>query len=1488
MLLLLAACPDDSAIPLDKSPVDSGVESAPSTGETWTRDEVPTPATVSFTELMYHPAEGGSEWIELHNPMSIDIDVSGWSLAGGVDHAFPSGTVIPAGEYLVVTPTGELDDGGERVELRNNADRLIDTVAYRAADPWPEAPDGSGVTLAKRSAELWSDHAENWTWSPEVGGTPGAANGLDTHTVTTVELVALESTWRYDDSGSYPASDWAELDYDDSAWSEGEAVFYAGAATGTTTAIASVTADNYYGLYLGAADGSDLRLVGEDPDGDWTTVEDFEIEVGPADHLYLAAWEADWDYGGPQMTIAEVDVDGEIVGTGIDSFEYLLGPSDGYPGVPPGDPPPAEAELAALAAGGPWAAPAVEADRSSDPWGWANSAYFSDGTQYIWADTFSDTSVTNTENTYALFRSVAPLRGGGGETELGTVPTTVLFRTRFTLDGDPASATLYLSCTLDDGAIVYLNGAEVHRENMPGGAVDASTEASAAVDETEVYAELDTSTLVEGENLLAVELHQAGDADLRFGCSLSARVSSATTSPSVRFNEVTPDWIELIATSEPDDLVLAWPGGETEIPAGSIDAGEIRQLEGPEFAPGDMLFLYDADRSRLLDAVRVSDRPRARDDDGEWRYPVDATPGEANAIEIDDSVVIHEIMYHHPSTDEEWIELYNRGEATVDLAGWQLVDAVGYTFSEGTSLAPGELLVVSDFSGRLDNTSDRILLLDSAGNPADEVRYYDDGRWPSGADGGGSSLELRNPLGDNSAPEAWAASDERERTEWQTYSYTGVAEPSAVGPDGTWNELVLGLLDEGEVLVDDLSVVRDGVELVQNGSFDNDSDHWRLLGNHRHSDVVSDPDDASNNVLRLVATGPTGHMHNHAESTLREAVSETTYTVSFRARWVSGSNQLNSRLYFNRMPVTTLVTMPSLAGTPGSANSTASELGPTFGELSQDIAVPAPYEPVAISVEVTDPEGVDNVTLWTSVDGAAFSSVDMTESGDTWSGVIPGQAAGTIVQLYVEAEDGVGSASWFPAAGPDSRALVTFDGGEAEDNGLHNLRILVTGADSDWMHDDVNLMSDDLLGATVIYDESEVYYDVGVRLKGSERGRPEDVRLGYALRFNGDKPFRGSHRGVLVDRSEGVGYGQREVLMNLAMTAAGSVSGEYNDLAHAITPLPQHTGPVELQLDRASDLVLASQFEDGDQGALFEYELIYYPYTTDDGTAEGLKLPQPDAVVGTAITDLGADKENWRWNFLLSNNQREDDFSGIMGLGQAFDSGDFPLNAETVIDVDQWLRSFAFATLSGAVDNYGADGSQHNARFYLRPSDGLVLYFPHDLDFFGSSQMSVIGNGDLSSLLTIAAYERLYYGHLQDIIGRAYNTGYLGPWCEQIGELLPAQDFDSHCQFIDDRADWVMSGSADAVLTRFPEVDFAVTTGDFTTAEAEATIEGTGWIDVRSISANGTAVDLAWTSNATWQVTVPLEPGTNTVELVATDLHGDLVGSGTVVVTLEP
>ena len=253
-----------------------------------------------------------------------------------------------------------------------------------------------------------------------------------------------------------------------------------------------------------------------------------------------------------------------------------------------------------------------------------------------------------------------------------------------------------------------------------------------------------------------------------------------------------------------------------------------------------------------------------------------------------------------------------------------------------------------------------MILSDLHGNPADEVTYYDGGRWPSAADGNGSSLELRDPDTDNSIAESWSASDESARSEWKTYSYRGVATDDHLGND-IFHEFVLGLLGEGELLLDDIRVTEDpdgrAIPFLQNGDFQQDDvgqkpAAWRLIGthgDHGQSVVIVDPADPANQVLRLVASGPTEDKHNQASTTYSDGQRievGTEYEISFRARWVSGSNQLNTRLYFNFLQATTLIDVPHHSGTPGARNSIlVSNIGPSFRELEHHPVVPDEAEP---------------------------------------------------------------------------------------------------------------------------------------------------------------------------------------------------------------------------------------------------------------------------------------------------------------------------------------------------------------------------------------------------------------------------------------------------------------------------------------------------------------------------------------------------------------
>jgi hypothetical protein len=78
----------------------------------------------------------------------------------------------------------------------------------------------------------------------------------------------------------------------------------------------------------------------------------------------------------------------------------------------------------------------------------------------------------------------------------------------------PSNVSIVLRHEVDDGAVFYLNGTEIHRVNMPAGIIAYETRATAARDgncTTDIITNRG-NLFVAGTNLIAVELHQATDA----------------------------------------------------------------------------------------------------------------------------------------------------------------------------------------------------------------------------------------------------------------------------------------------------------------------------------------------------------------------------------------------------------------------------------------------------------------------------------------------------------------------------------------------------------------------------------------------------------------------------------------------------------------------------------------------------------------------------------------------------------------------------------------------------------------------------------------------------------------------------------------------------------------------------------------------------------------------------------------------------------------
>lgn len=115
---------------------------------------------------------------------------------------------------------------------------------------------------------------------------------------------------------------------------------------------------------------------------------------------------------------------------------------------------------------------------------------------------------------------------GDEQTVLRKTGITYYFRNAFNVTNAASISSLRLSLVRDDGAIVYINGTEVARSNMPAGEPTASTKASTSVSgsASSTWFDFDVPprVLVEGRNVIAVEIHNSSSSssDISFAASL--------------------------------------------------------------------------------------------------------------------------------------------------------------------------------------------------------------------------------------------------------------------------------------------------------------------------------------------------------------------------------------------------------------------------------------------------------------------------------------------------------------------------------------------------------------------------------------------------------------------------------------------------------------------------------------------------------------------------------------------------------------------------------------------------------------------------------------------------------------------------------------------------------------------------------------------------------------------------------------------------------
>lgn len=237
------------------------------------------------------------------------------------------------------------------------------------------------------------------------------------------------------------------------------------------------------------------------------------------------------------------------------------------------------------------------------------------------------------------------------------------------------------------------------------------------------------------------------------------------------------------------------------------ESGEIAPFTNAVIIPANALKIGHAYRVR----VQMQDTTGRR---SHWSAPVQFVVGPPPAAAaLTNYLRVTELMYDPPAgSDYEFIELFNSStNITLDLAGANFTSGVSYTFTDGTTLAPGDYLlvikhadaatfraqyglagtvpVVGPFTGSLANDGETLTLKTGAGGAEIFSFDYDNSRgWPVAANGSGHSLVPVHPTAPGQAdgaldyPGNWRASSFLKGS-------PGQADPPAPAPTIVLNEI---------------------------------------------------------------------------------------------------------------------------------------------------------------------------------------------------------------------------------------------------------------------------------------------------------------------------------------------------------------------------------------------------------------------------------------------------------------------------------------------------------------------------------------------------------------------------------------------------------------------------------------------------------------------------------------------------------------------------
>ncbi len=909
--------------------------------------------------------------------------------------------------------------------------------------------------------------------------------------------------------------------------------------------------------------------------------------------------------------------------------------------------------------------------------------------------------------------------------------------------------------------------------------------------------------------------------------------------------------------------------------------------------------------------------------EAEWYASVSDTRDAANAPDIATSIVINEIMCDPPSGQkgDEFIELYNRSGAVVNLTGWKIRGGIDYDFTAGASIPAGGYLVVAgkkstiqahypaatvvgDWSGSLGNEGDLIRLVDGFGNLADEVDYKVGGDWPTLAGGLGSSMELINPDMDNSRASAWRASDEGNKTAFQTFTVTGTYQQlNSLGGVTDYKELHMFLVGDAHCIIRNVTLRQNGtganvinnpLQFSTNGS---SASGWLCQGTHWASYL-----DGSD--LHLVSDGHGDNRPNRAEIDATGLVQGGNYTLQFEARWVSGKPRLIAQTWDHSLGGSFLLPVPNNLGTAGAANSAASAtaLAQADSVLHQP-AVPASNDPVVVTARVTSATPLTSVQVfhrqsiqWTKPeDENMFTAAPMFDdgtNGDAVAGdglyaatITTHQNNNAIVEFFVRAT-GPGGATEVPRGGASRPAMWIVDD-RTLDSRLRTQRFVLSLRDrsaletsngqSPTFQYDFPRLSNHYFNTTFIHNETDIYYNAEIRKSGSPWTRSDGSELDRGKwKLPHDRIFRGRDKSTF-DNDAGGGARHHNRLVRYWLYVLGHPVNENEFIYQTINSSGQN---IREDTEPVDGTLISRNFPGGNQGQLMRSDDEWW--FQDDWNRN-----QRNADWSYKGTDEAI---RYQTEWMSRSREAEYDYSALTEFFKSVsNSSSTREQLDRVIDPELALMMAAVRGYAGDWDSLTLNRGK-NGFFYRKPTDGrwMFLHWDSDLAFQNTNEIVIGGLPGWSTYINKPWTRRIVNYYLTEMLNLTTGSKSARTQAffdaEEAASSAYTVDASGYQNFFTGRQSRVTSeinSAAGGGTGNSFTAAFASTGSGGTTSATTATITGTAPSAGFTIIVDGHPEAIfEWLNQTNWRISgLILATGANQFVLRMIDANGNVIGT---------